>query len=111
MERQGRLAAWRVVDLDELAGGGLVRAERLPDHRLAYLDYEGPVSNGRGDVRRLLRGSLAELQWTEDLIQVKLEGGIRGILTARKLDETLWQFTLSRAGEHEGNQGQAGAAP
>ena|SRR5690242_6473974 len=29
----------------------------LGDHRRAYLDYEGPVSNNRGHVRRVLSGT------------------------------------------------------
>ena len=31
--------------------------EPLPDHRRDYLDYEGPVSNNRGDVRRVQSGT------------------------------------------------------
>lgn len=31
-------------------------AESLADHRHAYLDYEGPISNDRGTVRRVIRG-------------------------------------------------------
>ena len=38
-------------------------AEPLPPHRVHYLDYEGPVSGGRGTVRRLDGGGLA---WEED---------------------------------------------
>jgi hypothetical protein len=30
----------------------LVQAEALPDHRLEYLTYEGPLSGGRGAVTR-----------------------------------------------------------
>lgn len=41
----------------KLASTNVVDAERLPDHRLAYLEYEGPVSNGRGSVRRLDAGT------------------------------------------------------
>jgi hypothetical protein len=29
---------------------------RLPDHRAFYLDYEGPVSGGRGEVLRVWAG-------------------------------------------------------
>jgi hypothetical protein len=29
----------------------------LPNHRLAYLTYEGPVSRGRGEVRRVDEGA------------------------------------------------------
>ena len=32
-------------------------AEVLPDHRLAYLDYEGPISGDRGSVTRWDRGT------------------------------------------------------
>ncbi len=33
------------------------RAERLSDHRIAYLDYEGPVSRNRGHVSRFDAGT------------------------------------------------------
>jgi hypothetical protein len=36
--------------------GQPVVARHLPDHRLAYLDYEGPVSGNRGHVVRVDRG-------------------------------------------------------
>jgi len=39
-----------------LAGGESQAARKLPDHRPAYLTYEGPVSGGRGCVRRLDAG-------------------------------------------------------
>ena len=50
LEQAGVLLTWRL--LSEPAVGAEVRAERLADHRLAYLDYEGPVSGGRGSVVR-----------------------------------------------------------
>jgi hypothetical protein len=31
--------------------------ERIPDHRKAYLDYEGPVSENRGAVKRVESGT------------------------------------------------------
>jgi hypothetical protein len=34
-----------------------IAAERLPDHRLMYLDYEGPVSGDRGTVNRVASGT------------------------------------------------------
>lgn len=36
-----------------------IAAEPLPAHRLMYLDYEGPVSNNRGVVRRVIAGTYA----------------------------------------------------
>ncbi|MEM9186332.1 MAG: hypothetical protein AAGB00_07550 [Planctomycetota bacterium] len=48
-------SAWRVGDLS--GGGAAVAAERLPDHRLRYLDYEGGISGGRGRVERVAAGT------------------------------------------------------
>ena len=46
------LATWQLAQLPtSLAVGQSLPATQLPDHRLAYLDYEGPVSRGRGSVR------------------------------------------------------------
>lgn len=38
----------------------LIAAELLPDHRLLYLEYEGPVSGNRGCVRRVAGGQFRE---------------------------------------------------
>jgi hypothetical protein len=44
------LWTWRL--LEHPATSGAIRAERLPDHRRRYLDYEGPISGNRGSVTR-----------------------------------------------------------
>ncbi len=49
--------------LTELKPGGKVIAERIADHRPAYLAYEGPIAGGRGSVRCLARGCVC--QWNE----------------------------------------------
>ncbi len=47
----------------ELGGGGeQIQAERLPDHRRLYLDFEGSIGGGRGSVRRLDSGLVSLLQ-------------------------------------------------
>lgn len=50
------------------------RAQRLPDHRPAYLDYEGPVSGNRGEVRRIASGR-ADLAVAADRIEASLDFG------------------------------------
>jgi hypothetical protein len=50
-------------------------ARALPNHRLAYLDYEGPVSRGRGSVRRLDHGTFSVRVWSPAHVVVLLEGG------------------------------------
>ncbi|MEE9131612.1 MAG: hypothetical protein V3T84_16475 [Phycisphaerales bacterium] len=44
--------------IDELKPGQCMAAERIADHRPAYLDYEGRVSGERGSVRRLAWGTV-----------------------------------------------------
>ena len=40
----------------------------LPPHRRAYLDYQGPISGGRGTVVRIDRGWVVIRQWARDRI-------------------------------------------
>ncbi len=39
-------------------------ARRIGDHRKVYLDFEGPVSGGRGHVRRIDSGTVGFLRLT-----------------------------------------------
>lgn len=53
------------VDLD---------ARALPDHRPLYLEYEGPISGGRGEVRRVDSGTFERIVWEPDRVVVRLLG-------------------------------------
>lgn len=51
------------------------------DHRLAYLGYEGPVSDGRGQVRRWDAGSFTWLTDTPQALTIQIHGTrCRGIV-------------------------------
>lgn len=54
LEAEGVLRTWALAE--EPSAGVACAAEQLPDHRLAYLDYEGEVSGGRGSVTRYDQG-------------------------------------------------------
>lgn len=51
-----------------------VRARRIQDHRLAYLDYEGAVSRGRGKVKRVDGGALVIVNAGEAAFRIELDG-------------------------------------
>ena len=51
LEAGAALRAWRLARPPETPGEPIA-AVALPDHRLTYLDYEGPVSGGRGAVKQ-----------------------------------------------------------
>ena len=63
--------------------------ERLPDHRAAYLDYEGPVSNNRGRVSRVESG-LCRLRRDETVWHIELSTEGRG-LQLRLLEDGGWE--------------------
>jgi hypothetical protein len=59
LEADGVLKAWRLAQPPE-PNHRLIDATALPDHRLRYLDYEGPVGGGRGQVKRWESGDYFE---------------------------------------------------
>lgn len=47
-------------------------AHKLPDHRSAYLDFQGEVSGGRGVVARVGEGSATVIERTDLSVEVHL---------------------------------------
>ena len=45
---------------------------KLPDHRSRYLDYEGPISDNRGSVRRVLEGHIQWLVNTPEFLTIRI---------------------------------------
>lgn len=78
LERGDHLATWRLpADPSALlpaGGAGQLPAERIADHRSAYLTYEGPVSGGRGEVKREDEGRYELLRELPDVWHVRLMG-------------------------------------
>lgn len=71
LEDGGRLRAWR---LEKEPVEFPVRASQGDDHRLMYLDYEGPVSGERGYVDRWDGGSLVWGEARDDRYVFDLQG-------------------------------------
>ncbi len=83
-------------------------AQRLVDHRLDFLTYEGPLSQDRGVVRRCDRGQVRYNVVTDDLIGAVLMGSrITGELTLRRTatDTDRWQLTFDSAGDRGSQSG------
>jgi hypothetical protein len=61
---------WRFAAIPVL--GETIAAERLPDHRAHYLDYEGPVSGNRGTVWREQAGTYEILNESPERLELEL---------------------------------------
>jgi hypothetical protein len=80
LEHDGVLRTWAMEKMP--ATGEIVAAEKLPDHRLHYLDYEGEVSGNRGDVRRVDAGVYYVVEENATTIVASLRGEkLRGTIT------------------------------
>jgi hypothetical protein len=77
------------------ATGETVSCQQLADHRLAYLDYEGPISGSRGHVTRHEAGEYEIVKETSETLVLELRGQrLHGTLTLRRLaDSQSWEAT------------------
>jgi hypothetical protein len=94
LQRGSTLATWRLLELPTPAAP-LVSALRLADHRTAYLEYEGPVSGDRGDVRRVDAGSYAAIEESAQRWVLQFDGAVLSgpaVLQLRDGDE--WTLSL-----------------
>jgi hypothetical protein len=76
IEQGEHLATWQLHRDPLQAGDAPIPALRISDHRLAYLDYEGPVSRGRGEVTRIAAGSCEILSCDPELWVVIFKGAV-----------------------------------
>ena len=74
-------------------------AVAIGDHRLKYLDYEGPVSGERGSVTRWDRGSYRALAAMSDTWIVRLHGERwRGLVLIERDQSQRWTIQFVSEG-------------
>ena len=94
LEASGALRTWRLDAPPE--AGCVVAADALSDHRLFYLDYEGPVSGNRGSVVRWDWGQFVIDRELEDEIVLRLQGSrLHGTGCLHRTPDGRWQFEMS----------------
>jgi len=88
------LRTWRLAEPPR--SGCAVRAEASFDHRRLYLDYEGPVSGGRGQVTRWDDGAFNWLADESERVLLHLQGErCRGTVELRRHAPGEWSLSLS----------------
>jgi len=79
LEQEAKLTTWQLEDLPD--SNKSVAAKKLPDHRELYLDFEGPISNGRGSVEQVMAGTYRVCHRDDVYLEV--------LLTQKSRDESL----------------------
>lgn len=90
LQRGEGLATWALAQAP--APHTSIAAQALAEHRLVYLDYEGPISGGRGTVVRWDWGTFEPLQWDAEMAVIALSG-------TRLIGEVRLQRLADRPGE------------
>ena len=82
LEHGGVLLTWQLAREPIDAASLPIPAKRIADHRSAYLEYEGSISGGRGQVVRVDHGMVNFERLTErccsiELLDARLNGRFR----------------------------------
>ena len=97
IEAEAALATWQFGQDLSRGSWPSLPCRRLGDHRKAYLDYEGPVSQDRGQVQRVDSGT-ADVVDRDDLRwRIRLEGtALAGLFELRREDPDGLEWTIHR---------------
>ncbi len=90
LETGAVLRAWRLESPP--ASGKDLDAQANFDHRLFYLDHEGPVSGNRGTVQRWDAGVFTCALQEEDRLEVTIQGQrLKGKLCLQRVQDDRWR--------------------
>ncbi len=88
LEQEEALATWQLYQ-DPLAGGK--ELFRIQDHRKMYLDYEGPIEGGRGEVNRVCAGTYELIEHNSQLWRVRFASdGLAGRFDLSLQEDNRW---------------------
>lgn len=96
LEQEGALRTW-ALDEPPRADAEIAALE-LAVHRVAYLQYEGPVSGDRGSVSRWDEGDFKIVHESADLLEITLAGKQltgQARLMRQPTDPLHWTFRLA----------------
>lgn len=93
LEHEDVLWTWRLEVRPEAIGNATVSAERIFDHAMRFLNYEGPVQNGTGRVQISDKGTLQWHTLSSSQLTCQLNGRIlKGSYRLTLQNESMWQL-------------------
>ena len=88
LENGSSCRTWRLLKAPDTPGD--IPAETIADHRLMYLDYEGPVSGDRGTVTQWDAGTFEWIVDRTDVVEVRLMGC--KLIGFAQIEGAAWRF-------------------
>ena len=90
------LQTWRLDKEPEQILNAPAEAEKIFDHPLKFLTYQGPVNNGKGNVQIIEKGTYEISAQENDKIEINLNGKtLQGNFTLTRIKDDKWQFVKS----------------
>lgn len=97
-EADGVLHTWALET--EPVAGTLLSITQLPNHRLAYLEFEGEISGGRGNVVRQDAGTYCLRNKSDERWELIVAGTrLQGRLILQRQENQRWTLSLSTAAD------------
>jgi hypothetical protein len=98
LEMDGSLKTWALSSMPEV--NTEIACRPLPDHRMVYLEYEGPISGDRGSVTRWDAGTFVIERESDTEIVVVLQGAKlcgQAAIHQSPGNQSEWRFSLTLA--------------
>jgi hypothetical protein len=104
LETEPALTTWALATRPDSPGP--IAAESLADHRIEYLEYEGPVSGDRGSVTRWDAGTYQYVRQSDRELVLSLEGArLQGEALLKRLEDETRQWTFEMTRNPDRNEG------
>ena len=87
------LQCWQFSSIANIEIGELIFCKKIFDHRLKYLNYQGPISNNRGKVQIIQNGFLEIIIQEDNLVRFRIDSELlNGNFEIRKIQSEAWEF-------------------
>lgn len=93
------LKTWRIMQSPAQIVKKPVKAEKIFDHPLKFLDYEGPVNKGLGKVKIVESGTYELIKSTDSILKLNFTGThLRGMytLTLDRPQDSGWTLAVAK---------------
>jgi hypothetical protein len=79
------LLTWATDRLPEVTAMGPLAAVRLVDHRRIYLHYQGPLTDGRGEVTQVESGDFQLISASDNRFEFQVTGTRSGVIVFQRM--------------------------